>query len=99
MPKVKNYATLYRSSNTTYTTKFERVDEGPEDATTPGWLLGEEGRRHILGREAGDMGLKPDMIIIEGWPSNVMAPAKPTREWRGKNGHTRKVVVTHRGIY
>ena len=53
-------------------------------------------KRRIREREAGDRGLKPDVIILEGWSSNVgvgVAPRDPVEKWRGENGHTRRVVV------
>jgi hypothetical protein len=74
-------------------TNFGRVDGGPEDTTVPSWLLGAEARRGIQEREAGDRGLKPDMIILEGWPDNVRPPEGPVRKWVGANGHARRVVV------
>eukprot|EP00959_Pyramimonas_sp_CCMP1952_P042182 882111-Pyramimonas_sp.AAC.1 len=51
---------------------FGKVDGNPEaDTTVPGWLLGEEGRARILTREEGDRGIKPDILILEGWPENA----------------------------
>ena len=54
-------------------------------------MLGEEGRRRILERPEGDRGIKPDFVVLEGWPANAPLPTEPTTAWRGENGHTRAV--------
>eukprot|EP00959_Pyramimonas_sp_CCMP1952_P097732 2042719-Pyramimonas_sp.AAC.1 len=72
---------------------FGRVDGDPEQRTTvPDWMLGEvEGRRRILERPKGDTSVKPDFVVLEGWPADVPLPSEPTKVWRGENGHTREV--------
>ena len=72
-------------------TNFGRIDGDPEQPTVPNWMLGEEGRRRILERPEGDRGIKPDFVVLEGWPANAPLPTGPTTEWRGENGHTRVV--------
>eukprot|EP00959_Pyramimonas_sp_CCMP1952_P386006 8089670-Pyramimonas_sp.AAC.1 len=42
-------------------------------------------------RPKGDRGIKPDFVVLEGWPIDAPLPTEPTREWRGENGHTREV--------
>ena len=69
-------------------TNFGKVDGWQEDVTTPNWLLGEEARDRIRSRKVGDRGLKPDMVVLEGWPDNVGAPTGLVKEWRGENGLT-----------
>eukprot|EP00976_Prorocentrum_cordatum_P064317 1177445-Prorocentrum_minimum.AAC.2 len=44
-----------------------------------------------MGRPKGDRGMKPDFVVLEGWPVDAPLPTEPTKEWRGKNGHTRRV--------
>ena len=72
-------------------TNFGRIDGDPEQPTVPNWMLGEEGRRRILERPEGDRGIKPDFVVLEGWPANAPLPTEPTTAWRGENGHTRAV--------
>ena len=42
-------------------------------------------------RPKGDRGIKPDFVVLEGWPANAPLPTEPTTAWRGENGHTRAV--------
>eukprot|EP00959_Pyramimonas_sp_CCMP1952_P337081 7058548-Pyramimonas_sp.AAC.1 len=42
-------------------------------------------------RPKGDRGIKPDFVVLEGWPADAPLPTGPTTEWRGENGHTRTV--------
>eukprot|EP00959_Pyramimonas_sp_CCMP1952_P442999 9273854-Pyramimonas_sp.AAC.1 len=43
-------------------------------------------------RPKGDIiGIKPDFVVLEGWPVDAPLPTGPTKVWRGENGHTRKV--------
>eukprot|EP00959_Pyramimonas_sp_CCMP1952_P192845 4032449-Pyramimonas_sp.AAC.1 len=74
---------------------FGRVDGNPEDTTVPGWLLGGEGRARILAREKGDRGIKPDILILEGWPENAGPPTRPERWWVGAPGAQKRRVTVH----
>jgi hypothetical protein len=74
---------------------FGRVDGNPEDTTVPEWLLGTEGRTRIQNREEGDRGIKPDILILEGWPENARPPTKPERWWQGTPGAQRRRVTVH----
>eukprot|EP00976_Prorocentrum_cordatum_P047115 951487-Prorocentrum_minimum.AAC.1 len=72
---------------------FGKVDGNSEDTTVPGLLLGEEGRTRILAREKGDRGIKPDILILEGWPENASPPTGPERWWVGAPGAQRRRVT------
>eukprot|EP00959_Pyramimonas_sp_CCMP1952_P315225 6597842-Pyramimonas_sp.AAC.1 len=74
---------------------FGKVDGNPEDTTVPEWLLGTEGRARIRNREEGDRGIKPDILILEGWPENARPPTKPERWWQGTPGAQRRRVTVH----
>ena len=63
--------------------------------TVPGWRRGEEGRARILGREEGDRGIKPDILILEGWPENASPPTRPERWWKGTLGAQKRRVTVH----
>eukprot|EP00976_Prorocentrum_cordatum_P092100 1188795-Prorocentrum_minimum.AAC.1 len=65
---------------------FGKVDGNPEDKTVPECVLGEEGRNRILAREKGDRGIKPDILILEGWPENASPPTGPEKWWVGGPG-------------
>ena len=68
-------------------TNFGRIDGNPEEAMVPEWMLGEERRKGILMRGRGNRGIKPYMVILEGWSGNADPPTKPQKHWQG----------THRG--
>ena len=72
---------------------FGKIDGDKEDNTVPSWMLRQEGRARILNRTEGDRGIKPDMVILEGWPSDAGDPPGPTKEWKGGQGRRRKVTV------
>eukprot|EP00959_Pyramimonas_sp_CCMP1952_P243775 5095886-Pyramimonas_sp.AAC.2 len=74
---------------------FGKVHGNPEDTTVPKWLLGEGGRARILAREKGDRGIKPDIMILEGWPENASPPAGPEKWWVGAQGAQRRKVTVH----
>eukprot|EP00959_Pyramimonas_sp_CCMP1952_P124947 2611960-Pyramimonas_sp.AAC.1 len=43
-------------------------------------------------RPKGNRGIKPDFVVLlEGWPADAPLPTRPTKVWRGENGHTRQV--------
>ena len=61
-------------------TNFGGIDGDPEQPTVPTWMLGEEGRSRIMERPKEDRGIKPDFVVLEGWPADApLGPLHPPR--------------------
>ena len=74
-------------------TSFGRVDDLPETATIPTWMLSSGGRtRANLGFVSADGagtargGSRPDVMILEGWPEGAEPPTGPTKTWEPATG-------------
>lgn len=60
-------------------TDIGRVDgEVVTGGRVPDWMLSRETRDAIARGLAGRAGVKPDIVVLEGWPENMPHPTQPT---------------------
>ena len=89
-------------------TSFGRVDDLPETATVPTWMLSSGGRTRANLGVASDGGAgtthggsRPDVMILEGWPEGAEPPARPTKKWEpatGRPGRGVKIILGELGF-
>ena len=74
-------------------TNFGRIDGDPMDQTVPDWLLSPIGKADLRRGPTGEQGIKPDTIILEGWPSDAPPPTGPVSHYRAPNGRKSKLTL------
>ena len=89
-------------------TSFGKIDGLGDPETIPPWTLSEEGRNRVKrtlptaggtsGQVAGDElpsggGIRPDIILLEGWPETSPPPEGPTKTYKGRDGESRRVTI------
>jgi hypothetical protein len=89
-------------------TSFGKIDGLGDPETIPPWMMSEEGRNRVKrtlptaggtsGQVAGDElpsggGIRPDIILLEGWPETSPPPEGPTKSYKGRDGESRRVTI------
>jgi len=78
-------------------TSFGRTDGEREQDTIPAWMLSSGGRERVTrgtpsvgtAGERHDVersGIRPDIMVLEGWPETGAPPEGPTTRWQSPDG-------------
>ena len=82
---------------------FGRVDGEREVDPIPEWMLSRRGRERLarIAQRVGSVGgpqdtarhgIRPDIMVLEGWPETGAPPEGPTKSWKSPNGKERRRV-------